>query len=276
MSVGHELSNASAYIVHHFRSFTSKQFAHGILPMVDFSYVQWDTLFWSAITGVGAVLFLYIVARRATSGVPSRLQAAVECLAEGIDQQAAVMVAGDRSFIAPMAFFLFIWILLMNALDLLPVDLMPYIASHVFGWPYMRIVPTADINGAFGLSLGVLLLVLYEHVRTKGLVGFVRSMAVAPFGAHPLLWVPNFFLNLIELTAKMVSLAMRLFGNMYAGELLFLLIALLSAKATVVGVLGHIVAGSLWAVFHILIIVLQAFIFMMLTLVYMGQAREYH
>ena len=162
-------------------------------------------------------------------------------------------------------------------MDFLPVDLFAR-TLHLFGMGemHLRVVPTADLNGTLGMAIGVLLLMLYYNVKIKGLGGFVHELFCAPFGAHPLLWPANFILNLIEFAAKTVSLGMRLYGNMYAGELIFLLIAMLGATATWWGVGMHLIAGSIWAIFHILVVALQAFIFMMLTLVYIGQAHEGH
>jgi F-type H+-transporting ATPase subunit a len=186
-------------------------------------------------------------------------------------------VHGNRTFIAPLALTVFIWILLMNAMDFLPVDMFhPLFNMLGLHLDHHRAVPTADLNGTLGMSVGVLALMLYYNIKIKGIGGFVHELFCAPFGAHPLLWIPNFGLNLIEFVAKTVSLGMRLFGNMYAGELIFLLIALLGSTATWWGFGMHVVAGTVWAIFHILIVVLQAFIFMMLTLVYIGQAHEGH
>ena len=195
------------------------------------------------------------------------------------------MIHGSRRFIAPLALTVFVWVALMNSLDFIPVDLPP----RIIGWlglenvlPHHRIVPTADLNGTIGIALGVFVLMIYYNFKIKGAGGFVHELLSAPFGAHPLLWIPNLALNIIEFVAKTVSLGMRLFGNMYAGELLFLLIALLGsiwnfgADTTVLGFIGHVIAGSVWAIFHILIVLLQAFIFMMLTLVYIGQAHDSH
>jgi F-type H+-transporting ATPase subunit a len=163
----------------------------------------------------------------------------------------------------------------MNAMDLLPVDLLPRI-GEMFGIPYMRVVATADLNGSLGMAIGVLLVCLYYNVKIKGVSGWVHELFTAPFGSHPLLYPVNFLMQMIEFLAKTVSHGMRLFGNMYAGELVFMLIALLGGTATVMGFVGHVIAGSIWAIFHILIITLQAFIFMMLALVYIGQAHESH
>ena len=264
---------ASEYIVHHLGHFSTQHQE----KIVDFSIINLDTLFWSVAMGILGSLIMYTAARRATAGVPGRMQAFVEMIVEMVDDQAKSIVHGDRSFIAPLALTVFIWVALMNSLDFLPVDLF----STMFALlgiedviPYHRVVPTADLNGTMGIALGVLVLMLYYNVKIKGLGGFVHELFAAPFG----IWLApfNLLLNIIEFAAKTVSLAMRLFGNMYAGELLFLLIALLGSTATVFGFVGHVIAGSMWAIFHILIVLLQAFIFMMLTLVYLGQAHEGH
>jgi len=171
----------------------------------------------------------------------------------------------------------------LNALDFLPVDLLPTVAEKTGAAHSLKVVPTADLNTTFGLSIGVLLLMIYYSVKIKGAGGFIHELFTAPFGSNPLLWIPNFVLNIIELLSKPVSLAMRLFGNMYAGELVFLLIALLGASwfasmglGSTVGFLSQVLFGAGWAIFHILIVTLQAFIFMMLTIVYIGMAHEHH
>ena len=167
----------------------------------------------------------------------------------------------------------------MNALDLLPVDL-PHFVFAALGLGdlihYHRIVPTADLNGTMGLALGVFALMMFYSVKIKGLLGFCKELLCAPFGSHPALWIFNLGLNIIEFVAKTFSIGMRLFGNMYAGELIFVLIALLGGSATILGFVGHVLAGTVWAIFHILIITLQAFIFMMLTIVYLSMAHESH
>jgi F-type H+-transporting ATPase subunit a len=272
-AAGHAAPTASEYIVHHLGHFSTNHQE----KIVDFSIINMDTLFWSVAMGVFGCLVMYMAARRATPGVPGRLQAFVEMVVEMVDDQAKSIVHGDRRFIAPLALTVFVWVALMNSLDFLPVDLFSKLFSvlhleNVF--PHHRVVPTADLNGTMGIALGVLVLMLYYNVKIKGLGGFVHELFAAPFG----IWLApfNLLLNIIEFAAKTVSLAMRLFGNMYAGELLFLLIALLGSTATVFGFVGHVIAGSMWAIFHILIVLLQAFIFMMLTLVYLGQAHEGH
>jgi F-type H+-transporting ATPase subunit a len=272
------------YITHHLGHNASVKQTN----IIDFSIIHYDTILVSVILATLACIFLVLAARRATSGVPTRFQAAVEFVVELVEDQSKAIVHGNRSFIAPVALAVFVWVLLMNSMDFLPVDtfagLFKLLGIHGADGHevFFRAVPTADLNGTFGMSLAVLTLMLYYNIKIKGLGGFIKELFTAPFGAHPALWIFNFGLNLIEFAAKTVSLAMRLFGNMFAGELIFLLIALLGAQwvgftAQSVLLSGlHIAAGSIWAIFHILIVLLQAFIFMMLTLVYIGQAHEGH
>ena len=276
------------YIKHHLTHLTNT--GHKQASIVDFSVVNLDSIVVGSILGLFAVFVLWLAARKATAGVPGRFQAAVEMIFEMVDNQAKGIVHGDRSFIAPLALTVFLWIIVMNAFDLVPVDLIPMAWGQLLyslgfaadpGDPYMRVVATADLNGSLGMSLGVLCLMLYYSVKIKGAGGFVHELFCAPFGSNPLLWIPNFALNLVEFAAKTVSLGMRLFGNMYAGELVFMLIALLGGAAALslggaFAFLGHVLAGTIWAIFHILIVVLQGFIFMMLTLIYIGQAHQAH
>lgn len=281
VEAGSHAPNPSEYISHHLQNLASSTQT----SIVDFSIINFDTLFWSIAMGVLGCFVLWLAARKATSGVPGRFQAAVEMLVEMVEDQSKSIVHGNRAFIAPLALTVFVWVALMNSLDLLPVDL----PSKVIEWvglssiiTHHRIVPTADLNGTLGIAFGVLILMLYYSFKIKGAGGFMHELFTAPFGNHFLLWIPNLLLNLIEFCAKTVSLGMRLFGNMYAGELVFLLIALLGgiwsfgADTTVLGFVGHIIAGTAWAIFHILIVLLQAFIMMMLTLVYIGQAHDHH
>ena len=249
--------------------------------IIDFSVINVDTIVFSILMMACALYLMYKGAKKATSGVPGKWQCAVEMLVEFVNEQAKSIVHGDRTFIAPLALTVFVWVVLMNAIDLIPVDLLPTIAGWL-GIHYLRPLPTADLNGTMGISVGVLFLMIYYGIKIKGVGGFSRELFVAPFGNYPLLWPFNFALNIIEYLAKCVSLGMRLFGNMYAGELLFFLIALLGSlwagfdALSVFGVFGHAVAGICWWLFHVLIVILQAFIMMMLTLVYIGQAHEGH
>ncbi|MDB5840280.1 MAG: synthase subunit [Herminiimonas sp.] len=264
---------ASEYIVHHLGHLSTKHQD----KIIDFSVINLDTVFWSVALGIIGCTLMWMAARRATSGVPGRFQAMVEILVEMVENQSKAIIHGNRSFIAPLALTVFVWVLLLNSMDFLPVDMFSSLFRALgLGDPHHRPVPTADLNGTLGMALGVLALMLYYNVKIKGLGGFIHELFCAPFGSHPALWIFNLGLNIIEFVAKTVSLGMRLFGNMYAGELIFLLIALLGSTATWWGFGMHVVAGSIWAIFHILIVVLQAFIFMMLTLVYIGQAHEGH
>jgi F-type H+-transporting ATPase subunit a len=274
------------YIVHHLTHLRNKE----MVGPVDFSVVAWDSMFFAILTGVLGCFFLWRASRKATSGVPGRFQAAVELLVEMVDAQAKGIVhdANSRKLVAPLALTVFVWIFLMNAMDLLPVDLLPFIWERIVaatgGDPhhaYLRVVPTADLSVTMGLSVGVLVTCLIYNVKIKGVGGWVHELFTAPFGNHWALYPANFAMQIVEFIAKTVSHGMRLFGNMYAGELIFLLIALLGGawSMSALGIAlaaGHIVLGSVWAIFHILIITLQAFVFMMLTLVYIGQAHDSH
>lgn len=275
----HAAPTASEYIKHHLGHLST----HHQDKIVDFSIFNMDTIFWSVFAGVLGCFILYLAARKATSGVPGRFQAAVEILVEMVEDQSKSIVHGDRRFIAPLALTVFVWVALMNSLDFLPVDLFSGLfrllantglAGEDIVEMHHRVVPTADLNGTLGIALGILALMIYYSVKIKGFGGFLHELISAPFGIKMAPF--NLILQIIEFAAKTVSLGMRLFGNMFAGELLFLLIALLGSLATAFGFFGHLIAGSIWAIFHILIVFLQAFIFMMLTLVYIGQAHEHH
>lgn len=277
---------AGEYIGHHLTHLQNKP----MKGVVDFSVFNYDSIFWAALIGVVCTFFLWKAARSATSGVPGRFQAAVEILVEMVDNQSKSIIhnAESRKFVSPLALTVFVWIFALNAMDFLPVDLIPRIWEMIFGaaghdphHAYMRVVPTADLSTTLGLSTSVLLICIYYNIKIKGLGGWIHELFCAPFGAHPLLWIPNFVMQMIEFAAKTVSHGMRLFGNMYAGELLFMLIALMGGAAAlsmsgIMLTIGHIIAGSIWSIFHILIVALQAYIFMMLTLVYVGQAHDAH
>ena len=278
--------SAGEYIVHHLTHLQNKPMS----GVIDFSVFNIDSIFWSITLGLIGCFVLWRAASTATSGAPGRFQAAVEIMFELVDTQAKGIVHNteSRKLVAPLALTVFVWIFLLNAMDLFPVDLFPMVFQAVYGalghdshHAYMRVVPSADLSTTLGLSTSVLLVCVFYNIKIKGLGGWVHELFCAPFGAHPLLWPVNFIMQMIEFAAKTVSHGMRLFGNMYAGELVFMLIALMggAAAATLPGVLlpiGHVIAGSIWAIFHIMIITLQAFIFMMLTLVYVGQAHDAH
>jgi F-type H+-transporting ATPase subunit a len=272
---------ASEYIVHHLTHFNTS--GHVQEKVIDFSIINVDTVFWSLAMGLLGAGLMYAASRAVTSGVPGRFVGAIESLVEFVHEQSRSIVKGDLTYIAPLALVSFVWIFLMNAMDLLPVDLIPKIWELIFGaaggdphHAYMRVVPTADLNATLAMSLVVLGSSIYYGIKIKGGGGFVHELFAAPFGSGILLAPFNFLLQMIEYAAKTVSLGMRLFGNMFAGELVFMLIALLGGTATWWGFGLHFATGLGWAIFHILIITLQAFIFMMLTLVYIGQAHEHH
>jgi F-type H+-transporting ATPase subunit a len=285
--------NAGEYIQHHLQHL-QKDFSFESVKqtsLVDFSIFNLDSIVFSIILGVIGCFLLWRAARKSTAGVPGRFQAAVEILVEMVDNQAKGVIhnANSRKLVAPLALTVFVWIFLMNAMDMLPVDLLPA-AWHAVGpalgfKDYMRVVPTADLSSTLGMSFGVLLLCLFYSVKIKGLGGWTHELVAAPFGDKFYLYPINFLMQMIEFAAKTVSHGMRLFGNMFAGELIFMLIALMGgAWAWQFNPLsggfwlgfGHVVAGTAWSIFHILVITLQAFIFMMLTLIYVGQAHDTH
>jgi len=280
--------DAGEYIRHHLTHLSNNPASTG---PVDFSVIHWDSVFFSVALGLFALWLLVRGARRATSGVPGRFQAAIEFLVEMTENEAKGIVhnAHSRKLVAPMALTVFIWIFLLNAMDLLPVDLLPWIWQMIVGNhdAKLRVVPTADLSVTMGLSVGVLITCLVYNVKIKGAGGWAHELVTAPFGTskNPIaaffLGIVNFAMQMIEFVAKTVSHGMRLYGNMYAGELIFLLIALLGGAFTLTAsgfglALLQVFAGTVWAIFHILIITLQAFVFMMLTLVYIGQAHDTH
>ena len=273
---------AGDYIGHHLVHLQNKK----QMGLIDFGVVNLDTIFWSITLGVIGLFVMWRVAKNIHSGVPGRLQAAVEMLLEMVDSQAKGIVknAESRKVVGPLALTVFVWIFLMNSMDFLPVDLFHSIFA-VTGLDhkieYFRVVPTADLSATLGMSCGVLLVCLFYNIKIKGFGGWVHELFSAPFGDKWFLYPINFLMQMIEFAAKTVSHGLRLFGNMYAGELLFMLIALMGAVGfgSATGIflfIGHILAGTGWAIFHILIVALQAFIFMMLTLVYVGQAHDHH
>jgi F-type H+-transporting ATPase subunit a len=234
-----------------------------------------DTLLTSVILGVVSLGFFRWVVAGATAGVPNKRQAFVELLVDFVDEQVAGIFHGERKkFVAPAALTVFVWVLLMNAMDFLPVDWMAK-GLEGLGLHEFRIVPTADVNTTFALALSVWLLMIYFSISVKGFGGWIHELFCAPFGAHPLVWPANFIFNLIEYVSKPLSHSLRLFGNMYAGEIIFLLLWVWAATG-VVGTFFGAVLGLGWAIFHILIVVLQAYIFMMLTIVYISMAHESH
>jgi F-type H+-transporting ATPase subunit a len=276
--------SANEYIVHHLTFLANKQ-AGGI---VDFSVIHWDSVFFSTLL---AVLFggsFYLAARKARAGVPTRFQNFVELVVEFVDTQVKDTFHGTTKLIAPLALTIFCWVFLFNAMDLLPVDLLPQVAA-LFGVHYLKSVPSTDVNVTFALSLTVFLLIIYYSIKMKGLGGFLSEFTMQPFSSNnklvKVLLIPaNLLLEIVPFLARPISLSLRLFGNLFAGEIIFLLLALLTLQGFGqlaglggwLGVIGHAVLGLAWAIFHILVITLQAFIFMMLTVVYLAMAHEHH
>jgi F-type H+-transporting ATPase subunit a len=266
-----QYQSPSEYIGHHL-TFFAKPIGDG-----GFWTLHLDTLIVSILVGFVGLGFFWWIGRGATSGVPGKRQAFVELCFEFVDNQVKGIFHGDRhKFMAPLALTVFVWVLLMNAMDFLPVDIMAWLTGLIPGADHgFRIVPTADVNTTFALALTVWLLMIGSAVKAKGVGGFLHELFCSPFGSNPLLWPLNFLFNLVEYISKPLSHSMRLFGNMYAGEIIFLLLWLMAAVG-VVGSIAAIVLGLGWAIFHILIVVLQAYIFMMLTIVYIQMAHEGH
>ena len=276
-----EALTSAEYIKHHLQNLTFGQhpdgtwgIAHGAEEAKEMGFWAFhlDTLGFSI--GLG-VLFLYIfrrAAKNATAGVPGGLQNFAEWIVEFIEDSVKGSFSGRNPLVAPLAFTIFIWIFLMNFMDLIAIDFLPMLATQI-GIPYLKVVPTTDPNATFGMAFGVFLLILYYSLKIKGPGGFFAELAFQPFGK---VGMPvNLLLEGVNLIAKPISLALRLFGNMYAGEMIFILISLMYGSSIILSVSG----GALqfvWAVFHILVITLQAFIFMVLTIVYMDMAHSHH
>ena len=279
---------SSEYIKHHLTNLTFGKLpgegwgmAHTAAEAKEMGFwaIHVDTMFWSIVLGVLFLYFFSKAAKSATSGVPDGLQNFVEWIVDFIDDSVRGSFSARNALVAPLALTIFVWIFLMNLMDLVPVDVIPKI-SGALGIHFMKVVPSTDPNATFGMAIGVFILVLFYSIKIKGLGGFVGELTLQPFSAkNPLLklvFIPiNFILEFVSLIAKPISLALRLFGNMYAGEMIFILIALMYNAGAALGLFG----GALqlgWAIFHILIITLQAFIFMTLTIVYLDMAHHEH
>ena len=243
--------------------------AHSSQEAIDMGFwaINADTMGWSLFLGAGFLFLFHRAAKKATTGVPSGLQNLVEAMVEFADSSVRETFHGrSHPVIAPLGLTIFIWILLMNTMDLVPVDLLPLLAQKLSGDPHLffKVVPTTDPNITFGFSISVFILIIYYSIKIKGIGGFIGELTLHPFGKYMIPF--NLLLEGVSLCARPVSLALRLFGNLYAGELLFLLVAMLGYWQLP----GHFI----WAVFHLLVVPLQAFIFMMLTIVYLGMAHE--
>jgi F-type H+-transporting ATPase subunit a len=273
--MGSEIVKSSEYISHHLTNLTygsHPEFGNKVaesseeIAAMGFMAINLDSMFWSVFLGA---LFLWLfsrVAHNATAGVPGGLQNFVEMVVEYVDDNVKSIFHHENTMIAPLALTIFVWVFFMNTMDLVPVDWIPYLLN-MFGIHYMKVVPTTDLNVTLGLSLGVFVLILFYSIKQKGITGFLAELSLQPLGKWALPF--NLFLELVGLLAKPVSLALRLFGNMYAGEMIFILIALLPFWS-------QWLLSVPWALFHVLIIFLQAFIFMVLTIVYLAMAYDHH
>ena len=285
MAAAESSGGATEYILHH-QAFLSNKAPHGI---IDFSVINYDTVFFSVLLALVFFGLFWSVARKATTGVPGKLQNFIEIIVGWVDGQVRDTFHGSSRLIAPLALTIFCWVFLFNFMDLVPVDLLPA-AARGAGFEHLKVVPSTDINATFGLSLTVFMLIIFYSLKMKGVVGFISELTLQPFSTKNVflqaLLVPvNFILESVTFLARPVSLSLRLYGNLYAGEMIFLLLAALTLShglgtlATVsgwLGIIGQFVLGLGWAIFHILIILIQAFIFMVLTIVYLSMAHEHH
>jgi len=289
MAAAEKAGGATDYILHH-QTFLSNKAPHGI---VDFSVINYDTVFFSVLLALVFGGLFWRVARRATTGVPGKMQNFIEIIVEFVDNQVRDTFHGSSRLIAPLALTIFCWVWLFNFMDLVPVDLLPW-AARGAGFEHLKVVPSTDLNATFALSLTVFTLIIFYSLKMKGVVGFVSELTLQPFRAKNVLvqalLVPvNFILESVTFLARPVSLSLRLYGNLYAGEMIFLLLAALTLSVgleqlatvrgwagVVLGVFAQTLLGFIWAAFHVLIITLQAFIFMVLTIVYLSMAHEHH
>ncbi|CAG0976700.1 F-type H+-transporting ATPase subunit a [Burkholderiales bacterium] len=269
MAAGTDLTPTS-YIGHHL-TFQARPLAGD----GGFWTVHVDTLVMTLLLGALAFGFMWWITRKASAGVPSKTQAFVELAVEFVNNQVKGVYHGESRMVAPIALTTFVLVLFMNAMDFLPVDIMAWIYHNVFHQENWRGVPTADVNTTFALALSVFALMIFYSIRVKGLGGWIHELLCAPFGSNPLLWPANLLFNAVEYVSKPLSHSLRLFGNMYAGEIIFMLLGMWAATG-LVGVFFGSFLHLGWAIFHILIVVLQAYIFMMLTVVYISMAHEHH
>jgi len=292
-----EALTSAGYIKHHLTNWTYGRFPDGHwgfahnsdeIGQMGFAAIHVDTMLWSISLGVFFLWLFRKAAKKAHAGVPGKLQNFVEWIVEFIDSSVKGSFSAKNALVAPLSLTIFVWIFLMNFMDLIPVDVLPWLAGfigeHAFGADphhvYFKVVPSTDPNATFGMALAVFFLVLYYSIKIKGIGGFTGELTMQPFQSKNKavmgLFIPiNFLLEFVSLIAKPISLALRLFGNMYAGEMIFILIALMFSAGVGMGIFGGILQLG-WAIFHILIVTLQAFIFMTLTIVYMEMAHHDH
>jgi F-type H+-transporting ATPase subunit a len=272
------------YIKHHLTFLTNRN-AHGI---IDFSVINLDSVFFSITLALVFAGLFYYAARRATAGQPGKFQLFVEVLVDKVNENVTDSYSGKSKLIAPLALTIFCWVFLFNAMDVLPVDLLPYLARGV-GIEHLKVVPSTDLNVTFALALSVFVLIIFYSIKMKGLGGFLGELTLQPFTSSNkvvkvLLMPANLVLEIVPLLARPISLSLRLYGNLFAGEMIFLLLAVLSLRGVEqlahfsgwVFVFLQFALALVWAIFHLLVITLQAFIFMVLTIVYLSMASEHH
>ncbi|MGL9769204.1 MAG: F0F1 ATP synthase subunit A [Sodalis sp. (in: enterobacteria)] len=270
MSASGEISTPQGYIGHHLNNLQLDLFTFKLVdPHTTSSFwvLNIDSMFFSLLLGAAFLLIFSRVGKSANSGVPGKMQAFVELVVEFVDGNVRDMFHGKSKLIAPLALTIFVWVFLMNLMDLLPIDLLPYLGENILGLPVLRVVPSADINITLSMAISVFILILYYSLTMKGISGFVKELTLQPFN-HPILIPINLILEGVSLLSKPVSLGLRLFGNIYASELIFILITGLIPWCS------QWILNVPWAIFHILIIILQAFIFMVLTIIYLAMASE--
>ncbi len=283
-----ETLSSSEYIKHHLQNLAYGRLPDGTWGLAQtpeqaremgFWAVHLDTLGFSFGLGILFLFFFHLAAKRVSTGIPGGLQNFVEWIVEFIDGAVRGSFSGRNPMVAPLALTIFMWVFLMNFMDLLDIDHAPQLA-HAAGLPFLKVVPTTDPNATFGMAFGVFALILYYSIKVKGIGGFLGELTMQPFQSKSIAMkavflLPNLFLEVVNLIAKPISLALRLFGNMYAGEMIFILIAVMYGAGLVFGASAGILQLG-WAIFHILIITLQAFIFMTLTIVYLDMAHQEH
>ena len=284
MSAEETVGGATEYILHH-QTFLSNRSAHGI---VDFSVINYDTVFFSVALGLVFLGLFWLVAHRATTGVPGGVQNFIETIVSFVDAQVRDTFHHASRLVAPLALTIFCWIFLFNFMDLIPVDLLPLVARGV-GLEHLKVVPSTDLNATFAMSLTVFILIIFYNLKMKGVLGFLGELTLQPFRVkNVLLQIPlsivNLILESVTFLARPISLSLRLYGNLYAGEMVFLLLAVLTLQG--ISVLAHFsgwfflvmqyLLALVWTIFHLLVITLQAFIFMVLTIVYLSMASEHH
>ncbi|MGL6028480.1 MAG: F0F1 ATP synthase subunit A [Legionella sp.] len=273
--------SSTDYIKHHLTYLTYNVSEMKLGSSGGFWTLNLDTLFFSILSGILVCALMYFGARRVTTGVPGKLQNFAEIMLEFADNQVKDCFHGKNNLIGPLALTIFLWVFVMNFMDIVPVDVLPQLGELV-GIHHLKVVPTNDLNLTFGLALSVFFLILFYSIKIKGVKGFVKELTLQPFNHFA--FIPfNLLLELVGLIAKPISLALRLFGNLYAGELIFILIALLTLNAATSSLTSTVTLGAAqfvlslaWSIFHILVITLQAFIFMVLTIVYLSLAHEEH